>query len=133
MIQLQYDNTLQYCQWSIVQGWQFDIETEILVALGTDRVAESTWTKTTDKRGWWGNPNLGSRLWQLQEISTSDGAYEAKANSFVKEALQYLVDYKVVKSVDASSSFASGRLTIAITVTKNDGSQQQYEYVWRAG
>ncbi|GAN84016.1 phage GP46 family protein [Novacetimonas hansenii] len=129
MITLTYNNDYQYCDWFMSNDGQLNLETEILVALGTDRIAEDTWTGA-DKKGWCLDPSFGSRLWELKEMSYENGTYESKANSFVKESLQYLITNEVCKDIDVSSTYDSGRLTIMITITKNNSEKEDYQYEW---
>lgn len=134
-IKLHYDNTEQLCDWTLSQG---DLETgddltsSVFISLFTDRQAENTWTKT-DKKGWWANPNLGSRLWQLNYIPvTNNASYTERAKSFCDEALQWLLDENIAKSVDCTCTLQNKTtLIISIVITKQDNLTLKYEYAWK--
>lgn len=117
---------------------QDDLITATLISLLSDRVADDDWSYTLDKRGWWcdayNERPLGSRLWQLDILPTSDDAtYLTRAQGYVTEALSWLVDDRICKSVDCVASFTDThktKLNLDITLTKADDSQIRYAYVW---
>lgn len=85
----------------------------IIVALGTDRLAEPTDTlpdpDSTDRRGWWGDFEteqiwdgwpIGTRLWLLQrEKITGSGALKgatvARVEQYIREAIQPFLDRRI--------------------------------------
>ena len=134
----QYNNTLQQYDYVVddVTG-QFiqtqDIETLIQVALFTNRTSDPGWTLTKDQEGWWGEAyypqeHIGSHLWQLQYLNQSE--YTDYAQSFVNDALQFLLDYNLCDTFTTQCSFTKGALTINIQVTKNSITTD-YDYVWK--
>lgn len=115
-----------------------DLITSVLISLLCNATAESDWTYTFDKYGWHGDSDferpVGSRLWQLSYLPIQDNnTYIAMANGFVTEALAWLVDDNICKSVDVNSSIVGTtrkNLHINITMTKADNSVLQYSYIW---
>lgn len=92
------------CDWALL-GTQLqvgaDLVSAILVSLFTDRVAvpdDVSPDGTTDPRGWWGDDAaypVGSRLWLLSRAKQTDATL-ARAQGFIAEALQWLIDDGVV-------------------------------------
>jgi phage gp46-like protein len=101
-----------------------ELATAVTVALGTDRLAELDdilpGFDETDRRGWWGDLDaeflhdgwpIGSRIWLLarHKITGSaarQGSSTARAQEYVFEALQPLVDRKICSSVEVTASRA---------------------------
>lgn len=135
-IKLTYDNLEQICDWSLSQGdleTGDDLESSVFISLFTDRQAENTWVETTDKQGWWSNPDLGSRLWQLNYIPvTDDDSYTARAKNFCDEALQWLLDDNIAQSVDCTCTLQNRKtLIIKIVITRQNNLTLNYEYAWK--
>lgn len=83
--------------------------TAVLLSLFIDRRAESDDVPpsgdSSDRRGWWGDQfaavegdRIGSRLWLLDR-STLTNETLLKATQYVTEALQWMIDDKVVASI----------------------------------
>lgn len=82
-----------------------DLVTAILISLFTDRIAAADDVipdGSSDPRGWWGddptNP-IGSRLWMLERAKQTTETL-ARAQDYIKEALQWLIDDGVVARFD---------------------------------
>lgn len=120
------------------------LETAVVISLFTDRRADDTDQLPpgeTSRRGWWGDvypevqeDKIGSKLWLLQrEKTTRDIPTRAKA--YVEEALAWLIDDKVAKSVEVVASLAGeGTLLIQIAIEQPDGLPvtYRYNYNWAA-
>jgi len=85
------------------------LATAVLLSLFTDRRANNDDVPpsgdATDRRGWWGDQFLedggdlyGSRLWLLDR-STLSNETVLRATEYAKEALQWMVDDKVVSTI----------------------------------
>jgi phage gp46-like protein len=83
--------------------------TAVILSLFTDRRAEDDDVPPSgdsgDRRGWWadqfasvGGDRIGSRLW-LIDRSTLTNETLLKATQYVTEALQWMIDDKVVASI----------------------------------
>ncbi|GLP89603.1 phage GP46 family protein [Gluconobacter frateurii] len=115
-----------------------DLITSVIISLLSDRVADSDWTYTLDKRGWWGDAEnsrlMGSSLWQLSVLPTANTQeYLMRAEGYANSALQWLVDDNICKTVECVASFVDARnthLNLDITLTKADSSVLRYSYVW---
>lgn len=85
------------------------LETAVLLSLYTDRRAEPNDALPdggTDRRGWWADAVpvvsgdlFGSRLWLLSRSKQTPDVL-ARAEEYALEALQWLLDDKVVESVE---------------------------------
>ncbi len=104
--------------------------TAVIVSLFTDRRALDSDVLPsgtgTDKRGWWGDSfnerPIGSRLWLLgREKQLSTVLHRAK--SYAEEALAWLLDEKLVKTLTVTASVPEdGWLLLSISLTLPDGS-----------
>lgn len=112
-----------------------DLQSSILISLFTDRQARADDEYDgTDRKGWWGDTGadyaIGSRLWLLrrQRLST---AVAASAVSYAKEALQWLIDDGVVKSLNITTQIVyPRRLNMVITYQKPDLTSSNLKYYW---
>lgn len=146
-IGLYWDDTNQCVDWKwttkIINGVEVtdidtdnDLESYLILRLFTNRRAESSWTTTANKEGWWYDAldeqgQTGSRLWQLWYLPVTDkAAYEARANDFVREALQVMIEDKIADTIDITCTLqGTKQLHISITVTKARDSQS-FSYIW---
>lgn len=95
-----------------------DLETAVIMALGTDRLAaapdELPTPGDTDRRGYWGDLDakpiwgegpLGSRLWLLSRAKivgsgARGGSTVERVRTYIKEALQGFIDDRVCSKID---------------------------------
>ncbi len=126
--------------WSVVAGGLEtgdDLETAILLSLFTDRLARSDDSiDGSDRRGWWGDTDadypIGSRFWLLkrQKLTTQ---VATKAEDYAKEALQWLIDDKVVSSITATAQIVYPTrlyLTIVYQQPSKDPVSAKFGWVW---
>lgn len=120
------------------------LETAVILSLFTDRLAEPGDTipdGTTDRRGWWADvfadmpaDKIGSRLWLLyREKQTL--AVVNRAREYAQEALAWLVDDGIAKSVQVTASIVrTGVLGLGVEVTRPDKtvSQYRFESFWKS-
>lgn len=113
-----------------------DLRTSILISLFSDSRAldsDEIPDQSNDKRGWCGDVfsdvTIGSRLWLLdRSYLTNDIALRAK--DYIKEALQWMIDKKVVSSVVVDvQRYKNMGLKASISFTRNK-KQTRYELVW---
>ena len=110
--------------WSLLGDGTLDdsesLATAVIVALGTDRLAETTDIlpdpDSTDRRGWWGDLDaqaiwngwpIGSRLWLLKREKIEGpgsprGSTLVRVEYAIREALQPFVDIGVASSFDVT-------------------------------
>jgi phage gp46-like protein len=119
-----------------------ELATAVTVALGTDRLAELDdilpGFDETDRRGWWGDLDaeflhdgwpIGSRIWLLarHKITGSaarQGSSTARAQEYVFEALQPLVDRKICSSVEVTASRAgTDRIDVEVILYRGPGTR----------
>ncbi len=118
-----------------------DLETAILISLFTDREAnpdDAIPDGTGDPRGWIGDEDqdykIGSRLWLLSR-SKQDAETLRKANDYIVEALQWLIDDGVVGRFDITTEWtAASTLGAKIVAYKGDGTAapMNFSWVWKA-
>lgn len=115
-----------------------DLASAVLVSLFTDRLAapdDGPLDSAGNRRGWWadaytGDP-IGSRLWLLERAKKTDSLLRV-AESYVREALQWLLDDAVADAIDVLTEWApSGRLGIQITIHQPSGpARMRFEWAW---
>lgn len=117
------------------------LRSAVLISLFTDRRAgdDDTLPDGTDRRGWWGDSyadtsgdQLGSRLWLLRRAKATAEVLQ-RARQYATEALQWLVEDAVVKSVDITAEWqalAGGARTLALqaTLTRGNGTTVRYRF-----
>jgi phage gp46-like protein len=95
----------------IGDGYQ-DLQTAVLVSLFTDRRCNDDYMPFDgNRRGWWADTYLGaypygSRLWQLFRAAIGPNTL-LNAQTYCKEALQWLLDDGVASSVSVQASYPS--------------------------
>lgn len=93
------------------------LHTAVIVSLFTDRRAESDDEipdGSGDRRGWWADPALGSRLWLLARAKETPDTL-ARARAYAIEALQWLIDDGVATAVDVTAEWAQ-RFVVGLRV-----------------
>lgn len=104
------------------------LETAVLLSLFTDRrvLDEELEKGEKDKRGWWGDlisdfsgDLIGSKLWLLDRASASEETRN-RAEAYVKEALQWMLDDGVASSVQVLASLVnkSERIDIDVSIQR---------------
>lgn len=111
------------------------LETEVIISLFTDRRARDDDIlpdpNSTDKRGWWGdlvskiqNDEIGARQWLLERSKTEQQVL-ILTKSFVKEALQWMIDDGVAIKIDVEverlGAVPNSILAYAAKIHKSDG------------
>lgn len=126
--------------WTIAPGGDLDtgddLATAILLSLFTDRQAnadDAIPDGTTDRRGWWGDPEIGSRLWLLDRSKQTE-AVRRKAADYIAEALQWLVDDGVVARFDIAVAWERRSFLGATVIAyRTDGRSVAVSYAWAWG
>ena len=143
-ILVQWDNINAQGDWALAAGdvqTGQDLETACLVSLFTDKLATPDFVPTdgtSDRRGWWADPYndqpLGSNLWQLERAKKTRDTL-ALARRYASDALQWLVDDGVAKSVTVDTQWlgrapGSTTLGIRVVILKPDGSATRFTFGW---
>jgi phage gp46-like protein len=119
-----------------------ELATSLLIALGTDRLAEPDDDLpdllgpdgVVDRRGWWGDLDaellhngwpIGSRLWELMRakitpIEARIGSTLGRAEMYTREALQPFIDQAVCTAVDVYAE-RTDQETIQVSFTMYRG------------
>jgi len=113
-----------------------DLATAVLISLFTDRVAtedDPTPDGTGDPRGWWADDAerpIGSRLWLIERSKRTQETLTL-AQSYIEEALQWLIDDGVVARFDIYLEWTQQNMLGAqITAHRTDGAAQALNYEW---
>jgi phage gp46-like protein len=113
-----------------------DLVSAVFVSLFTDRVANPDDVipdGTDDRRGCWTDTPtqpIGSRLWLLNRAKQTDET-KARAFAYIAEALQWLIDDKVVARFGITVEWTRASLLGAqITAYRFDGTKQPMNFAW---
>lgn len=120
------------------------LETAIIISLFTDRRAEPDDVlpgSADDRRGWWADvfpdtqrDKIGSRLWLLLREKQLQSVVN-RAREYAQEALNWLVEDGVVKTVNVAASIVRmGVLGLYIEVLRPDKTTAKYRFetFWNA-
>ncbi len=89
------------------------IPTAILISLFSDLRATEDETDELDKRGYWGDERLGSKLWLLDR-SKGNSETLTKAKQYSEEALAWLVEDGLLDRIDILTYYHRASLIIEI-------------------
>jgi phage gp46-like protein len=96
------------------------LATAVIVALGTDRLAETTDIlpdlDSTDRRGWWGDLDagiiwngwpIGTRLWLVKRdkitgAGAQRGSTLARIDAYIREAIQPFIDQRIASRMNVT-------------------------------
>lgn len=112
-----------------------DLATAVLNSFFSERLAEADDIipdGTKNRRGWWGDPKLGSRLWLLERSKlTKDTARQAQ--NYGAESLQWLIDDGVIVGARITAQVVArvpGRLVMGVVLYRSDGTTVALNFVW---
>lgn len=110
------------------------LESAVVLSLFIDRRAETDDViDDDDKRGWWADgidsdgDLIGSRLWLLQRSKTV-ADIPRRAKEYAEEALDWMREDGVAKSVLASAQRIGNVLSLQIAIARPDG--REWSSVW---
>ena len=113
------------------------LETAVTISLFTDRRAndDDELPSGDDRRGWWGDAlaevsgdRIGSRLWLLSREKQLPDVL-SRAREYALEALQWLVDDGVARSVNVeATSVRQGVLGLTVTIARTRGETARYRF-----
>lgn len=121
-----------------------DLETAVILSLFTDRRADPDDIipdGSRDPRGWWGDLGadvpIGSKLWLLDRAKATEQV-RLRAEDYIGQALQWLVDDGVAAAVEVSAAWQKplpgvGFLAAAVTISEPTGRTRVFNYQWAWG
>jgi len=113
-----------------------ELYSAVIISLFTDRRANNDDTLPTGEtcqRGWWGDAldserPIGSRLWLLSKAKSFNETLSL-ARQYTEEALQWLIDKGVVKSLDVTTEYVGPNcMCINVVFTSNCGQQDNFSF-----
>jgi phage gp46-like protein len=120
------------------------LETAVLLSLFTDRRAQPDDQPPSgdpnDRRGWWADElaavegdRIGSRLWLLDR-SVNSNETARRAEEYVREALAWLIEDRVVSSIDVQIDTTNKNLLIGVALQRpgRDAVSFRFAHVWDA-
>lgn len=114
------------------------METAITISLFSDKRAgsEELPPGVNEKRGWWGDTvsevdqdKIGSKLWLLEREKILP-ATANRAEEYVRDALEWLIEDGVALSIDVQAGFEDKILVIKIEIVRSNGASQKYSVRW---
>ena len=115
------------------------LQTAVTISLFTDkRVSDDELPiEETSKRGWWGDtfPNvdqdkIGSKLWLLERVKRTAETLR-KAEDYIKEALNWLIEDGVAASIEVSAIYdENNQLVASINISKPKGQSSRFKLLW---
>jgi phage gp46-like protein len=107
------------------------LETAVILSLFTDRRAEDDDVPpsgdATDRRGWWADrfadvegDKIGSRLWLLNRGKRVNET-RLRTKEYIREALQWMLDDKVVDSIDIVVETNGEQLAFSVGLQRPSG------------
>lgn len=110
------------------------LKSAVIVSLFTDRRAETDDAipdGTTDRRGFWAEPAIGSRLWLLaREKEAADVLL--RAEEYAREALAWLIEDGLATAIEISAEWVR-RGVLGLTVAIRIADRTQFEDVFNVG
>lgn len=105
----------------------------VMISLFSDRRAEDDQAPARERRGWWGDPLMGSRLWLLWRRGRLDTQTQSDARAYCEEALSWLVEDGIAARVEVAVTLLPRSLSVAIRVVRPDGRSLDYRFgpLWR--
>lgn len=110
-----------------------DLRTAVLISLFTDAVAtpDDGLPADADPRGWWGAPDIGSRLWLHVERAKQQPALLLTVRDDIRAALAWLIDDGVAARVEVDTEFTRpGMLGARVTITRAVGGVETLAFAW---
>lgn len=121
------------------------LQSAVIASLWSDRRAEATdvppevagtenpGALVVDPRGWWAEAagdRFGSHLWLLARAKATPQT-AARAEQAARDALAWLVDEQIARSIEVRSSYdAARRLHLDVRIERHES--PRWDHVWRA-
>jgi phage gp46-like protein len=100
------------------------LRTAVLISLLTDARAEADDDipdGSDDRRGWWADPDMGSRLWLLVRETQTARTLE-RAREYAQEALAWLVEDGIARAVTVTAEWVrTGMLGLRVVIERAAG------------
>jgi len=100
----------------------------VVESLFTDRRAQPEQAGTRERRGWWGDPDFGSRLWLVWRRGRLDARAVSEARAYAEQALAWLVEDQIAASVTVDVTRLDAGLSVAVSVVRPSGEAAQYRF-----
>lgn len=119
-------------------GYGNDLLTSVIISLFTNRRLPDEVKRHDDYRGgWWGDAYstrlIGSRLWLLNRAKKTDStSLLVQAKDYCNEALQWLIDDGVVKTIETDTHWLTDNaMEIDVGLTEPQATvKNQFRFAW---
>lgn len=115
------------------------LETAVIISLFTDRrvTDDDVDAAQPSKRGWWGDTypdvdqdKIGSRLWLLERVKRTSDTLR-RAEDYIREALDWLIEDGVADSITVSASYDVNNFLVAsVEIQKPKGDKSRFQMNW---
>ena len=106
------------------------LKTAVLISLLTDRLADLTDVlpdNSGERRGWWADPTLGSKLWLLFRASLTPDI-PAQIDIATIEALQWMIDEGVASDITSNAIIADRNTVTWVVQIIKPGSRDSLNF-----
>jgi len=104
------------------------LRTAVILSLFIERTArtdDQIPDGSTDRRGFWADPDMGSRRWLISREKLTQNTAN-RLREYDREALQWLIDDGIATSVEVTTTLAPpARIDELIIITRADGSRYE--------
>ncbi len=111
-----------------------DIQTAVLISLFTDAAAgpDDAVPPGTDPRGWWADPNIGSKLWLLARAKRTPATLQL-AIAYVRQAVAWMIADQLADAIDVTAEWQAGNRLAGQVVVIHRGAQTPvpFDYAWK--
>lgn len=100
----------------------------VIISLFSDRRASDDQAPPRQRRGWHGDPTMGSRLWLLFRRGRVDTQTISEARAYCAEALAWLVADGIAQTVTSEVTRLPRGIAVAVSVVRPSGDRLDYRW-----
>lgn len=100
----------------------------VMISLFTDRRASDDQAPSRQRRGWHGDPTLGSRIWLVYRAGRLTDRAASDLRAYAVEALAWLTADGIATAVDVTVTRLPAGLATEVQVIRPDGTRLDYRW-----